>query len=114
MRADMSVYTPDHWVIVKLEGENVPDGILYKVLAGWYGGYLGSDSWKLNSGITKIVDKGDHYAIDGYSGSRYLCFKNSERLGSYTASIFKDLAIELEGEATIEVVPVESILDTFK
>lgn len=110
----MSTYTPDHWVIVKLEGEKVPEGILYKVLAGWYGGYVGADSWKLNSGITKIVDKGDYYVIEGYSGSRYLCFKDSERMSSYTASIFKDLATQLEGKATMEIISVESVLEKFK
>jgi len=110
----MSTYTPDHWVIVKLEGEKVTGGVLYKVLAGWYGGYVGSDSWKLNSGITKIVDKGDYYVIEGYSGSRYLCFKDSERMSFYTASIFADLGASLKGDGTLESVSVKSILDTFK
>ena len=43
--------TPDKWVVLKIEHEG---NIIYKVFASWYGGYLGSDSWKLNSGIKDI------------------------------------------------------------
>ena len=44
--------TPDNWVVVKV-GKN-----LYKVLAGWSGGYLDGDRWKLNSGISEVKDDG--------------------------------------------------------
>jgi len=45
----MSDYYPDRWVVVKIGEEN-----LYKVFACWYGGYARGDSWKLNSGITRV------------------------------------------------------------
>ena len=42
----MSDYTPDRWVIVEI---NSPEhGKIRKVLGSWYGGYLGSDSWRMN------------------------------------------------------------------
>ena len=42
----MSVYQPDNWIIVEL-----PNNTGYKILAGWSGGYLHGNSWRLNSGI---------------------------------------------------------------
>lgn len=65
-------YTPDNWVIIKMSKD---DDIFYKVLAGWSGGYLDGDSWRLNSGITKIEEKKDSYLFYGYSGSVYECRK---------------------------------------
>ena len=41
--------TPDKWLVLKI-------GDLYKVYGTWYGGYLGSDSWKINSGIVKVEE----------------------------------------------------------
>ncbi len=62
---------PDSWVILKL-----PHNI-YKVFAFFYGGYLGSDYWKLNSGITKIEQDDEYYYFMGYSGSVYKCHKKA-------------------------------------
>lgn len=111
----MSEYNPDCWVIIKLSGIDVQDGPLYKVLAGWYGGYTGGDSWKINSGITKITTVGDVYEVEGYSGSTYMCHKNVERMSGYTASILKDFVNQIgEKDVVIEVVDIETILDQFK
>ena len=52
----MSTYTPDSWVIVKIQSEKY--GTIYKVLAGWSGSYLYGASWKLSSGIVTFEDKG--------------------------------------------------------
>ena len=41
----MSDYSPEKWLVVKISVENNPS--VHKVFACWYGGYLGSDSWKL-------------------------------------------------------------------
>tara|TARA_B110000305_G_C19098836_1_gene474297 strand:+ start:57 stop:356 length:300 start_codon:yes stop_codon:yes gene_type:complete len=81
---------PDNWVVVKV-GEN-----LYKVLAGWSGGYLTSDSWKLNSGISEVKDDGDHWLFIGASGSVYKCRKGGygTRLNNY--GILKQL-LEIDG-----------------
>jgi len=81
-------YTPDNWVLVEITS---PEGINKKVLAGWGGGYLTGDSWKLSSGVTKIVDVGEAYEIHNHSGSVYICRKSSERMSGYLASIFHSL-----------------------
>jgi len=83
----MSTYTPDVWTLVKLTSPKY--GGIVKVLAGWYGEYAGSDSWRMNSGITGVGRSGDAFYISGYSGSTYICHEGCERLSMYTESILK-------------------------
>jgi ribosomal protein L21E len=71
----MSDYNPDNWIILKMSMNN---DITYKILAGWSGSYLNGDSWKLNSGITKIEQDNEYFYFHGYSGSVYRCHKKSE------------------------------------
>jgi hypothetical protein len=52
------------------------DDVCDKVFMGWHGGYLGSDSWQLNSGIKTVVDEGDAFVFEGFSGSKYRCYKS--------------------------------------
>jgi hypothetical protein len=82
----MSDYTPDRWVVLELTSEKL--GTIRKIFAGWYGGYLGSDEWKLNSGIvaTRIDDEG-HYEFDGQSGSVYHCHVSDHGMSGYMAQI---------------------------
>ena len=102
----MSIYNPDRWVIVELK-YNDSDEVTRKVMASWYGGYLGSDRWKLSSGITEIVDKDTHYEIHNHSGSIYNCYKGSEGMSGYASSVFASFAKDLEGKGTIEAVKYE-------
>lgn len=85
----MSEYTPDCWVVVKISS---PEETTYRLLCGWYGGYLGSNSWKMSSGITKVIKHEDHYEIHNHSGSIYHCGKEVERMSGYTMSIFSSFA----------------------
>lgn len=80
----MSEYTPDRWVMLKF---NDGDNSTYKVLAGWGGSYLHGQSWKLNSGVTKISEDGSCYLFEGYSGSVYRCHKNSYGTVGISASM---------------------------
>lgn len=82
----MSTYTPDRWVIVEFDYKEEK---LRKVLASWYGGYLGSDSWKLSSGITETIEHEDRYEFTNYSGSLYVCHKGAHGMSRYTASIYE-------------------------
>ena len=65
------MYIPDRWLIVKINDD------LYKVFATWVGGYLQSDSWKMNSGIARVDEDDEYYNFYGYSGSVYSCRKTS-------------------------------------
>lgn len=78
------MYKPDRWVVLKL-----PE--CYKVLAGWSGGYLDGDSWRLNSGIKDVDANGPWYLFSGHSGSVYQCHKDSYGLMGITAGLYQNL-----------------------
>ena len=99
----MSTYTPDSWVIVRIQYEKY--GTTYKVLAGWSGSYLYGASWKLSSGIVTFEDKGEHYESLQDSGSTYILYKSSERMSAILASTFASFEEQLKGtNDTIEVI----------
>jgi len=99
----MSDYTPDRWVIVEIVSSE--HGKVRKVLGSWYGGFAGSDSWRMNSGIEEVIDQGDYYDIVGSSGSIYKCYKSSVGMSAYTRSIFENFKKEAEDiGATMEIV----------
>lgn len=100
----MSDYNPDRWVMLKF---NHNGELIYKILATFYGGYLSGDSWKLNSGVTKIEEDGQCYLFHGSSGSVYRCHKNSYGMGGYTSGVyasFQKQVEEAEG-VTMELMP---------
>lgn len=74
--------TPDCWVVVRMRHN---DDTIDKVLAGWYGGYLNGDSWKLSSGIATTEEFNDRYEFTNQSGSVYVCYKKRERMNGITA-----------------------------
>ena len=85
----MSEYNPDKWMVIKITGKDLPP--VHKVFACWTGGYLDGDSWKLNSGITKVTEKTDYYFFDGSSGSTYACRKGMYGATGYGYGILKNL-----------------------
>ena len=99
----LALYTPDSWVIVKIQSEKYET--IYKVLAGWSGSYLYGASWKLSSGIVTFEDKGEHYESLQDSGSTYILYKSSERMSAIVASTFASFKEQLKGnDGTIEVI----------
>lgn len=89
----MSNYNPDNWVIVKMKGDDPH----YRVLAGWSGGYLYGNSWKINSGITSVTEDDDAFYFSGHSGSVYRCHKQSYTLRTNNAYVWTQLK-ELHGD----------------
>lgn len=77
-------YKPDNWVLLKFQNESFTR---FKILAGWYGGYLHGDSWKLSSRVERLEEDEHSYTAINGSGSVYVLNKQSERLSGYTASI---------------------------
>jgi hypothetical protein len=99
----MSDYTPDRWLVVKIV---TPKEQLYKVFATWSGGYGGSDSWKMNSGITRATLVDDSWEFEGYSGSVYTCHKNSYGTNGYGGSVLQNFIDKMHTQdATMEVMP---------
>ena len=82
----MSKYVPDRWVVIELDYEGVKT---QKILSSWYGGYVGSDSWRLSSGITEVEELEDSFVFKNESGSVYTCFKNRYGMSAYTGSVLK-------------------------
>ena len=85
---------PDVWEIIKIT-DHVDNISMYRILAGWYGGYLGSNSWKINSGIVscKLTENG-WYEFQSVSGTVYLCHRDVRRMSSLTAGIYENLRQE--------------------
>ena len=84
----MSEYTPDRWTILRI---HAPKEIIYKVFASWSGGYTGSDSWKLNSGITRATLVKDRWEFDGSSGSVYSCHQDAYGTNGYGQAVLNNL-----------------------
>jgi len=110
----MSTYTPDSWVPVLIESEE--HGKIYKVLASWYGGYTGSDHWKLSSGIESITvsEDGSTLTMPQASGSIYIVGRDihvSMLIGSMLASFEKQAE---QNNFTIKMISVEELLEAFK
>lgn len=110
----MSEYHPDVWVIVELAGTKVEGSPYHRVLAGWIGGYTGSDVWKMNSGITHIIEHDTHYSIYGTTKSVYQCHKQAERFNNYTHSIFTGFAAQNGDEISITHVNMSDIINRYR
>lgn len=101
----MSEYRPDVWVMVEISGTKVPEPYR-RILAGWYGGYAGSNSWKLSSGVEDMIDRGTHWEIPNTSGSVYLCGKENERFSGLTAGIYASYTAQNNEEFTMKHIPI--------
>lgn len=65
---------PDAWIIVKIKNKNET---VHKIAAGWNGGYLHGNSWRVNSGIKSVDYKDGFYRFFGFSGSIYECHQST-------------------------------------
>ena len=92
----MSTYTPDKWVVVEM---TLDKHHFCRVLASWYGGFAGSDSWKMSSGITGIEEFDDRYEYANTSGSLYICYKQVVGMSGYTAGVFRNFEKEMAAAA---------------
>ena len=99
-------HNPDSWVIIKITG--IEDKDFYKVLAGWSGGYLDGDSWRMNSGIVKIEDAGDYWRFIGASGSVYKCHKEGNTMRMSMAPTWTRLQAKFPDN--VELVGVDEIV----
>ena len=106
----MSDYTPDRWVIVRITSKEHPP--IDKIVGSWYGGYGGSDSWRMSSGICKVISQDDHYEVHNYSGSIYTLFKGAEGTSAYTGSVLNNMATQIEesGEGMMRMINITELL----
>jgi hypothetical protein len=95
-------YNADNWVVLKFDGDDPH----YRVLAGWSGGYITGNSWRMNSGITKVEEDESFFYFYGSSGSRYRCNKEVYMLRMNTAGAWARLQ-ELHGDK-VEMLPEDT------
>ena len=74
---------PDRWLLIE-------QGDIHKVFASWLGGYLDSDSWRMNSGIESVEVDGDYFLFHGFSGSIYKCHKDNYGTTRYGAMVLSN------------------------
>jgi len=93
--------TPDRWVVLNLVTQGKP---VRKVFAGWYGGYLGSNSWQLNSGNAAEEEFPDRWEFTGVSGSTYICYKACYGMSGQMCNMFENWTGKLQPGESIEIV----------
>jgi len=104
----MSEYTPDTWVVLKLKPGKGSYPV-YKVLAGWSGGYLDGDSWRMNSGITEVKEDSDGYLFFyGASGSCYRCHKDTYRLTMAISGMYNKLKEQQQFDGQVQLMPEDT------
>lgn len=80
-------HNPDNWVVFYMDG----DESHYRVLAGWSGGYLDGNAWRINSGIVRAEEDKHFFYFYGSSGSCYKCHKNAYLLRINNSYIWNQL-----------------------
>lgn len=100
------VYNPDTWELVWVKGDTPH----WRVFGSWSGGYLDGDSWRLNSGITKVEESDTHYRFIGESGSVYECHKDAYGVRSpYNSSILAQIIANGMGETFDEMPNISEL-----
>ena len=79
----MRTHKPDAWKLLKM-----PDGHV-RICAGWSGGYLDGDRWRLSSGIKEVQEKEDCYIFHMHSGSSYRGHEDDETVRMANAGIYE-------------------------
>lgn len=92
---------PDRWVVIEAKS---PTDTIQKVFAGWSGGYLDGDSWRLNSGIVETKEDGDYLEFIGVSGNVYRCHKQGYGMNAYMASIYDSWIKQLPDDTSLTIL----------
>ena len=109
----MREYVPDVWVVLEFTAPQL-EKPLQKLFAGWYGGFTGSNSWKLNSGVTAVRRDGDWWEFDGHSGSTYRCHKNNYHMSGLMQGIYSSWIKQADeqGDVTIRILDIDEIAES--
>lgn len=106
-------YTPDRWVVLEFDAPNLEHPVR-KVFAGWYGGFTQGESWKLNSGITKVRKNHQYWEFDGHSGSIYRGHPGSYGMSAYMHNLYAHWSQQAEerGDITIRILDIDEIAES--
>jgi 5-methylcytosine-specific restriction endonuclease McrBC GTP-binding regulatory subunit McrB len=108
--------TPDRWVVIKIK---TPEETILKLFSTWFGGYAGNDSWRLNSGITEIIEEDNYYIVKGHSETVYKIGKNNTGTSGYTGGVLQHQILEripdyIETSVILDIDEVIEILKEIK
>ena len=103
-------HIPDFWEIIKVT--NKEGRVVYRLFGSWAGSYLGSASWRINSGIDRVTREGVYWLFHGASGSIYRCHQNAYGAHWFGASALQGM-INNFSELKVEVLedPPEDMLN---
>lgn len=79
----MSRYAPHRWLMIQVKSPSAH----YRIFGSWNGSYLEGESWRLNSGVSGVVERPDRFEVIGGSGSVYEIGKQSYGSTAYGQSI---------------------------
>ena len=100
-------YFPHKWVVIDYGEEVGYAPQRYAILAGWYGGFAGSDSWKRSSPVVKWDVDGDSLEASTESGSKYILHKGAIGVTMLTQSL-------ISGAGLVVVSKWEEIVQKLK
>lgn len=80
--------TPDRWVVVEFTTD---EGVFCKILSGWQGGYLNSETWRLSSVVVNESEMKHFYEFTTQSGSTYKCLHTHEGLTGVTRDVLEKI-----------------------
>ena len=87
-------YTPDKFVLIDY-GSTYRPKERYAILAGFYGGFAGNNSWKRSSSIVSVEAVDDKQLIvTTYSGSKYVLHKGCVGVTMLTQSLLSQASLE--------------------
>lgn len=86
----MSTYNPDRWTLLYVKYPDATEEVA-RVYSGNYGGYLGSNTWKLSSEVDVTEVDGDVMKFTTATGSVYICHKDSYGMSGYMMGVYDSI-----------------------
>ena len=88
-------YFPHKWVVIDY-GEEYTQR--YAILAGWYGGFAGSNSWKRSSPVVEWDFKDGGIEATTESGSKYVLHESTIGVTMLTQSLISEAGLTVISE----------------
>lgn len=106
----MRKHSPNGWVILRISGSDERTTTHYRIFGCWFGGFLDSDEWRMNSGIVKAEqDENGFLNFFAASGSCYRVHSNSYgNLTMYCQGVLNDLIEKISQDEHVSATVLEN------
>ena len=110
----MNPNMPDYYQFIRITSPHDTSSIT-KLFCVWGGGYTRGDSWKINSGVSKVERTEHGWDVYGYSGSCYTVFAEGEgNMNAYGSGVLQSIISKAEaGGISLELVSLGNVIDEF-